>query len=220
MTAAVMSLPDRSPLPFDPAMPSQDRCRMLIAAFPQPLQDILESGHVERRPRFSNDAFDGLSETWLPPPDLTGRESAMAQRALDELERSILTPADPSHLLGRILALLSHYPAKNHTPDVEQLIAMDWVEDLGEFPAWAIDHAARIWRRTKKWRPSIAEMRALCEESCTRERALADRLRAIARAGDAAASAGTVAGVVESLAARISGGGASSYSGNRRRDGC
>ena len=216
MTAAVMPLPDRSPLPFDPAMPSQDRCRMLVAAFPQPLRDILESGRVERRPRFSNDAFDGVSETWLPPPDLSPRQSAMAQRTLDEMERSILAPADPSHLLGRILALLSHYPAKSHTPEVEQLIAMDWAEDLGEFPAWAIDHAARIWRRTRKWRPSIAEMRALCEEACARERALADRLSSVARAGVAEASTGTV----ETLAARISGGAGSSYNGSRRRDGC
>ena len=216
MTAAVMPLPDRSPLPFDPAMPSHDRCRMLVAALPQPLRDVLESGLVERRARFSNDAFDGIAERWLPPPDLSARQSAMAQRALDEMERSILAPVEPSHLLGRMLALLSHFPAKGHTPEVEQLIAMDWVEDLGEFPAWAIDHAARTWRRTKKWRPSIAEMRALCEEACARERAMADRLRAVARAGDSSSSAGTV----EKLAARISVGGASSYSGSRRRDGC
>lgn len=62
---------------------------------------------------------------------------------------------------------------------------MDWADDLGEFPAWAIDHAARIWRRTRKWRPSIAEIRSLCEDACASERALADRLRAVVQAGEA-----------------------------------
>jgi len=104
----------------------------------------------------------------------------MARRTLHELEYSVLAPAEPDRLLGRVLALLSHYPAKGLTPDVEQLVAMDWVEDLGEFPVWAIDAAARAWRRTKKWRPSIAEMRALCEEACAQERVMAQRLRQIA----------------------------------------
>jgi len=66
------------------------------------------------------------------------------------------------------------------------LLAMDWADDLGEFPAWAIDHAARVWRRSRKWRPSIAEIRSLCEDACAAERALADRLRAVAQAGEAA----------------------------------
>lgn len=109
----------------------------------------------------------------------------MAQRVLTELEDTILAPAEPDHLLGRVLALLSHFPAKGLTPDVEQLVAMDWVEDLGEFPAWAIDDAARAWRRTKKWRPSIAEMRALCEEACAKERVMGQRLRRIVQASQA-----------------------------------
>ena len=45
-----------------------------------------------------------------------------------------------------------------------------------------INAAARNWRRSRKWRPSIAEMRALCEEICAPERALADRLQSLADA--------------------------------------
>lgn len=181
MSTTIMSFPDRSPLPFDPAMPSPDRCRMLATCFPEALQEVLATGMVECRPRFSENGFDGLSENWLPPTTVSARQAAMAQRMLNDLESSVLAPAEPSRLLGRILALLSHYPAKGLTPDVEQLVAMDWAEDLGEFPGWAIDQAARTWRRTKKWRPSIAEMRALCEDACAQERELARRLRKIAQ---------------------------------------
>lgn len=87
-----------------------------------------------------------------------------------------LAPAPTDHVLARVLALLSHYPAKGMTPDVERMVALDWAEDLGEYPAWAIDATARAWRRSKKWRPSIAEMRALCDDLCAGERRLAARL--------------------------------------------
>lgn len=190
MAATVTVMPDRSPLPFDPALPAAERHRMLAAALPEPLREVLAAGTVERRSRFSDDAFSGIRETWSPPPGITPRHAAMAQRTLDEVERTVLVPAEPQHLLGRILALLSHFPSKGTTPEVEQMVALDWADDLGEFPAWAIDHAARTWRRNHKWRPSIAEMRTLCEDACRRERELADRLRSIAQAGASGAENG------------------------------
>ncbi len=199
MPAAVMPLPDRSPLPFDSTMPPSDRCRLLEAAFPEPLRNVLAAGHLDHRPRFGEDGFEGLQESWSPPADVTVRQAAMAQRVLADLESSILAPAEPDRLLGRVLALLSHYPAKGLTPEVEQLVALDWVDDLGEFPAWAIDHAARAWRRTKKWRPSIAEIRALCEEACAKERVLAGRLRTIVRAGRVAATSGSLPEAVRTM---------------------
>jgi len=173
----------RSPLPFDPAMPAADRHALLIGALPPPLQDLLAAGHVERRPRFSDDGFDGMAETWSPPAGVTAQHAAMAQRALDDLAMTALAPVPTDHALARVLALLSHFPAKGMTPDIERLVALDWAEDLGEYPAWAIDAAARAWRRTKKWRPSIAEMRALCDDLCGGERRLAERLQAVVLAG-------------------------------------
>lgn len=181
--AAILPLPEPSPLPFDPAMPPADRHRLLVAALPEPLSEILAAGRLDRRPRFGDNGFDGLSEVWSPPATVTARQAAMAQWALADLEGSVLAPAEPDRLLARILTLLSHYPAKGLTPEVEQLVAMDWVEDLGEFPGWAIEQAARSWRRTQKWRPSIAEMRALCEEACAKERQLAECLRKLSGAG-------------------------------------
>lgn len=182
MSAAVMPLPERSPLPFDPAMAPAERCKLLAAALPEAVRDVLAAGRLERSPRFGENGFEGLQEIWSPPPTISARQAAMAQRLLSELESSVLAPVEPDRLLGRVMALLSHFPAKGLTPDIEQLVAMDWAEDLGEFPVWAVDSAARTWRRTRKWRPSIAEMRALCEEACVHERALAHRLRQIIRA--------------------------------------
>jgi hypothetical protein len=180
----IKALPPPSPLPFDPAMPPGLRGRLLIEALPEPLRVVLASGHMVRRSRFADDGFAGVAEEWVPPNTLGTRHAAMARRSLAQIEEELLAPAPPNHLLGRILALLSHFPAKATTPEVEQLLAMDWADDLGEFPAWAIDHAARVWRRTRKWRPSIAEIRALCEDACAGERQLADRLRAIMLAGE------------------------------------
>ncbi|MBP2315494.1 hypothetical protein [Azospirillum soli] len=174
---------NRSPLPFDPAMPTAARRSLLVGALPPPLQELLAAGHVERRPRFGDDGFDGMAETWSPPAGVTPQHAALAQRALDDLTSTVLAPVSTDHVLARVLALLSHFPSKGMTPDVERLVALDWAEDLGEYPAWAIDTAAKHWRRTKKWRPSIAEMRALCDDLCTQERALADRLHAVIRAG-------------------------------------
>jgi hypothetical protein len=180
---SITTLPDRTALPFNPMLPPADRCRTLVGALPDCIRDALAAGRVECRPRFGDDGFDGLAEFWSPPTGVTRQQAAAADRVLQELERTVLAPADPNHLLARVLALLSHFPAKGIAPEVEQLIALDWAEDLGEFPGWAIDQAARDWRRTQKWRPSIAEMRRLCGEACAGERRLADRLAAIARTG-------------------------------------
>lgn len=174
--------PAFDPLPFDPRLPAAERSRAIVEALPESLRLILDSGEIRRRSRFSEDGFDGLAEHWHPPPAVTVRDALLARRVLEDLERSVLAPAEPNHLLGRVLALLSHFPAKATAPEVEQMIALDWAEDLGEFPAWSIDQAARIWRRTRKWRPSIAELRSLCETACAEERALAARLRQVAEA--------------------------------------
>ena len=46
---------------------------------------------------------------------------------------------------------------------------------------WAIDEAARWWRRNRKFRPAICEIRQMCEAAVRDEITLRDRLRAIVR---------------------------------------
>ena len=193
-SATVTALP-RTHLPaspaaaFDPALPAAQRRIRLTAALPPPLQELLTRGRTDRRPRFGEDGFDGMIEQWSPPAGVTAAQAALARQALEELSATVLAPADSDHLLGRVLTLLSHFPAKGLSPEVERMMALDWADDLGEYPAWVIDAAARNWRRSRKWRPSIAEMRALCEEICAPERALADRLQALADAAPREAAA-------------------------------
>jgi len=200
-TSSAAAVPPGLPMPFDPAMAPALRSRMLREALPEPLQRLLDRGQVGRHSRFTEDGFADVVEDWIPPDGVTPRHAALARRSLLEIDDTILAPASANHLLGRVLALLSHFPAKATSPEVEQLLAMDWADDLGEFPAWAIDQAARRWRRTRKWRPSIAEIRALCEEACAEERALADRLRAIAMAGERAGESGNGTGAVRPVLA-------------------
>jgi hypothetical protein len=85
----------------------------------------------------------------------------------DELRRA-MAPAERPALLARILALVSHYRSEPNPPQVEVAIADDWAQDLGEFPMWAVEEAARVWRRTKKFKPQICEIRELCEAACGR----------------------------------------------------
>ncbi|AWU96814.1 hypothetical protein [Azospirillum ramasamyi] len=167
---------------FDPALPAPNRQARLTAALPPVIRQLLAQGRTDRRPRFGEDGFDGMIELWSPPDGVTAAQASLARRSLEELYATVLVPADSDHLLGRVLTLLSHFPAKGLSPEVERMMALDWAEDLGEYPAWVIDAAARNWRRSRKWRPSIAEMRALCEELCAPERALAGRLGALAAA--------------------------------------
>jgi len=55
-----------------------------------------------------------------------------------------------------------------HPPEVEQplTLADDWAEDLRAYPLWAVKKAARVWRRTRRFKPQPAEIVGLCEESC------------------------------------------------------
>lgn len=74
-----------------------------------------------------------------------------------------LAPGDPVLITGRIYALLAHYHCQDQPYEVEKAMAKDWAEDMAGYPLWAVVNAARTWRRSHKWRPKIAEMRALVE---------------------------------------------------------
>jgi hypothetical protein len=90
-----------------------------------------------------------------------------------------LTPAPRAELMSRILVLLAHYRLTAHVNAVEQGIADDWAEDLANYPMWAIDKAAKTWRRTKKFRPQIGEIIELCEEEVGRISVERQRLQSI-----------------------------------------
>ena len=117
-------------------------------------------------------------EVWRTPASKDAAALEAAGHYLDQIELA-MEPAPRGRLLSRIIALLSHFRLDVHRPEVEEQLANDWAEDLGGFPAWAVDEAARRWRRTRKFKPQICEMVSLCEEICGPSMLQRDRLRMV-----------------------------------------
>lgn len=152
-----------------------------LPTLPEPSRTLISLlAPVSSRVRYSSSGeFLGEIEEWKAPA-VTPDQAEEVSRYLQEVEQ-ILEPADRGALLTRVLALLSHYRSDGHPPQVERMIAEDWAEDLQDFPMWAIEAAARWWRRNKKFRPAICEIRGLCEELSEQQRKTRDRLHAILR---------------------------------------
>lgn len=145
---------------------------------PPAVRELLQRGVIERRFLFPEHGPARELVRWAPPSDATAGELADAGSYLAALER-MLTPADRGELLARVLALLSHYRLEPNPPQVEMRIADDWAEDLGGYPMWAIDEAARGWRRSRRFKPQVSEMIALCDEAVETCRIERNRLRSI-----------------------------------------
>jgi hypothetical protein len=117
-------------------------------------------------------------ETWLPPRVTNPRTLEEVGDRLRHLAIA-LDPAPSGELLSRIMVLLAHYRAPENSKQTEYGIALDWAEDLSDYPIWAIEDAARKWRRTKKFRPQICEMIALCEDACGKLKTERRRLESV-----------------------------------------
>ena len=143
-------------------------------------------------------------EVWRPR-DMTAEQTRMVREYLEVVER-ILAPSEKGRLLTRVLALLSHYRSDPNPPEVEFMIAEDWAEDLGEFPAWVVDEAARQWRRSRKFKPQICEIRDACLRIVGKEMKLLERLRSLvgAEAGRHHPGQHRIAGLAANLAAVLS----------------
>lgn len=129
------------------------------------VQFLFHEGGYRRFVKLSPDGLKKLSAVDI---------EALAERA-QEL-KSYLSPASKADILARILSLLSHYKGETHAPQIEQIIANDWAQDVGDYPLWAINEAARQWRRTQKFRPQISEFIERCESLIADAR---DELKAI-----------------------------------------
>lgn len=145
---------------------------------------VLERGVAERRFLFPDAGPIRRVERWSPPVLHSPAEAAAVEQRLLALD-DVLQPAHRGALLARVLALLSHYRVDPHPPEVEQRLADDWAEDLGAYPLWAVEDAARTWRRAQRFKPQPMEMVALCEELCGALRQERDRLRQVTE-GEAA----------------------------------
>ncbi|PWC35933.1 hypothetical protein [Azospirillum sp. TSO35-2] len=177
-------VPLRAGLPagYDPTQPAADRRAALRSALPPAVRALVEERSTGGSRFAADGSYAGPARAWTAPTTVEPRTAQAAGVIVADIRRTILAPCDPAHLLARVYALFAHCAPKSPLPpEVEAVVAADWAEDLGEFPSWAVDAAARQWRRSSRYRPSIAEMRSLCEEACREERELAERLDRIAR---------------------------------------
>ena len=138
----------------------------------------LQQGIVSSRMVFPDTGPHRTMEVWRAHPVDDRHELQEIENWLAVLEQRT-QPAERGALLARILALLSHYRPTPNAPEVEAYIADDWAEDLGSFPMWAVEAAARNWRRTKRFRPQICEIFDLCREEASDMLKERDRLRSI-----------------------------------------
>ena len=152
------------------SVPALPQIPAAIAALLRPQEESL---------RFTETSYYAV-EVWHPR-EMTVEQARIAQNYLKVVEK-LLAPAEKGRLLTRVLALLSHYRSDPHPPEVEFMIAEDWAEDLGEFPAWVVDEAARQWRRSKKFKPQICEIRDACLRIVGRDMTLLKRLRGLVAA--------------------------------------
>lgn len=108
---------------------------------------------------------------WDPPRIDAGTHQA-ASAARDAL-LDHLCAIDEARLGAAIGKLRSHrwrYNAVAHSAAVELALSADWIEDLCEYPEWAIEEAFRTWRRTYDEYPTIAGIRRLCEAAVAEDR--------------------------------------------------
>ena len=149
-----------------------------IPPAPPEVVAVLTAGLKSTRFVYPSDGSIRAIEVWEPPVVTDKAIGTAIWLRLQDLEAHT-APAEPGRLMSRVLVLLSHYRQASHSDAVEQGIADDWADDLGCFPMWAIDEAARRWRKSKKFRPQIAEMLDLCEEATREAVKERDRLRKI-----------------------------------------
>lgn len=144
----------------------------------------LAAGIKSSRFVFPQDGSVRTVEVWEPPVITDKRTGLAIWSRLEALER-LTVPAGAGEVMSRILVLLSHYRQAGHSDAVERGIADDWAEDLGFYPMWAIDEAARRWRRTRKFKPQISEIIEFCDHAGGEAIKERDRLRSIVAATEA-----------------------------------
>lgn len=152
--------------------------RPSLPELPPWLASALRSG---RRVVISEAAFAGLALVpgWVPPPLANDERQAVA--ALADAYDAALAPGAPERIAARIAGLLAHWRGRDGLSDGEQtMLAADWMAVIGEYPEWAVHEAAADWLRFNRYRPTIAEMRLLCDDAIRADRTTLALLRRVA----------------------------------------
>lgn len=74
--------------------------------------------------------------------------------ASEERDRQVLT---------LVRTFLNHFPRQRADPEVEPMVLNDWLDDLEEYPLYAVRAALKTLRRTAgEWRPPLSEVLSAC----------------------------------------------------------
>ena len=106
----------------------------------------------------------------------------IAAKAGEVLVQEWLAPATPELIKGAIVTLLTHYYVADLPAHLHAAISSDWLEDLGEYPAWAISEARKEWRQNNKRKPTPGHMVELCNKAVSKDKAMLRQCRAITAA--------------------------------------
>ncbi|MEI8393214.1 MAG: hypothetical protein WCF85_00660 [Rhodospirillaceae bacterium] len=162
-----------------------------LPALPVPVRDsVVQLLRPARKvPICGTHGYERDLEVWEPSASVPIEDVPELRRLYEEAGR-IIAPAERAPLLARVFALLAHYRSDPLPAAVEAALAEDWLDDLGEFPQWAIDDACRAWRRDPvkfRFRPYPGDLRKLCLERVEAAVNLRQRTaRLLARASAAA----------------------------------
>ena len=126
---------------------------------------------------------------WQPPPSLTAEQMAELPEVIARGQRSI-QPAGAEVVGALLLRLIAVHPVGNR-PGAE-LMMETFVGDLSDLPADLLDQASAHWRRTERFFPTIAELRALVMPELARRRKFLERLLILRSVADLPAPDGVV----------------------------
>jgi hypothetical protein len=112
--------------------------------------------------QYAFDTREYANDAWLLPdrvPEDVRRELPLVIASYRAAMREP-TPQEIAVLLAR---LAIHFPLPDLPPEHHQLAFADFADDLVEYPIGVVAEAAQDWRRTERWWPKVAELRARCE---------------------------------------------------------
>ena len=121
------------------------------------------------------DATDGETTRprWRPPPSLTAEQIAELPALIARGQRSV-QPAGAELVGAMLLRLIAVHPTGERAG--ADLMMDTYVEDLSDLPADLLDGACTHWRRTERFFPTIAELRALAVPALAKRKKYLERL--------------------------------------------
>lgn len=106
--------------------------------------------------------FIGLKNGYPEPLVLQSSELIEAQRLVTIYSRA-LSPASANIIAVCVQKLFLHYPVKDMKESENEMLMQDWLEDLSEYPNWAINDACVHYRKNNKWRPTVSDIIKICD---------------------------------------------------------